>query len=75
MDEVNAFDHMNANMDALYQKIDSIHITPSTPTILALIASVAPPYSTVRYAELMDTPIEIVKRTLQEDPPKRVPNL
>lgn len=42
MYEVNVFDRMNSKVDAFYQKIDNISIAPSTPTIPAFIASVAP---------------------------------
>lgn len=59
--EVNVFDHMNTEVDSLYQKIDSLNITPFIPTITTSIASVSPALSIVRYAELIGIPIEIVK--------------
>lgn len=31
LDEVSAFDHMNAKVDDLYKKIDSLSITPPAP--------------------------------------------
>lgn len=43
------FDHMNAKVDALYQKIDSLSIAPFTPTIPAHVASVSP---TTLYCEI-----------------------
>lgn len=59
--EVNVFDHMNAKVDALYQKIDSLSIVPFTLVTYALVAFVGPLLSSVIYAELMSIPIEIVK--------------
>lgn len=40
--EVNVFDHINTNMDALYQKIDSLSITPTTPITPTHVAYVSP---------------------------------
>ena len=40
--EVNLFDHMNAKVDSLYQKIDTLSIIPSTPIIPTPISYVAP---------------------------------
>lgn len=57
--EFNVFDHMNAKVDAIYQNIDTLRITPYTPVTHTPITFVPPLLSVVRYAELMGIPIEI----------------
>lgn len=47
--EVWLFDHMNAKVDTLYQKIKNLRVTPFVPT---LVAYVAPATLTVIYCEV-----------------------
>lgn len=70
--EVNMFDHMNAKVDALYRKIDSLSITPSTRITPVPVAFVSPTtlyYEICRVNGYTGRDFQMI---LVEDPTKRM---